>query len=76
MKKRVFRVTVKVLKFLTLYSILFWSKFLLLMQLFLKLLSGMANSIDPDQTTPSGAIWSGLHCLHMPFCQKFWNAKF
>ena len=22
-----------------------------------------ANSIDPDQTAPSGAVWSGLHCL-------------
>ena len=29
------------------------------MQLFLKLLSGMANSVDPDQTAPSGAVWSG-----------------
>ena len=22
-------------------------------------LSGMANSVDPDQTAPSGAVWSG-----------------
>ena len=29
------------------------------MQLFLKLLSGNANSVDPDQTAPSGAVWSG-----------------
>ena len=29
------------------------------MQLFLKILSGTANSIDPDQTAPSGAVWSG-----------------
>ena len=28
------------------------------MQLFLKILSGMANSIDHDQTAPSGAVWS------------------
>ena len=28
------------------------------MQLFLKILSGMANSVDPDQTAPS-AVWSG-----------------
>ena len=28
------------------------------MQLFLKILSGMANSIDPDQTA-EGAVWSG-----------------
>ena len=25
----------------------------------LKILSGMTNSIDPDQTAPSGAVWSG-----------------
>ena len=29
------------------------------MQLFLKILSEMANSVDPDQTAPSGAVWSG-----------------
>ena len=29
------------------------------MQLFLKILNGMANSVDPDQTAPSGAVWSG-----------------
>ena len=29
------------------------------MQLFLELRSGMAKSVDPDQTTPSGAVWSG-----------------
>ena len=29
------------------------------MQFFLTILSGMANSIDPDQTAPSGAVWSG-----------------
>ena len=32
----------------TLYSILFWPKFLLFMQLFLKILSGMANSVGPE----------------------------
>ena len=30
-----------------------------LMQLFLQTLSGMANSVDPDQSAPSGAVWSG-----------------
>ena len=32
------------------------------MHLFLKLLSGMANSVNPDQTAPSGAVqsWSIL----------------
>ena len=29
------------------------------MHLFLKIVSGMANSADPDQTAPSGAVWSG-----------------
>ena len=41
---------------LTLYSILFFAYFLLFMQLFLKILSGMSNSVDPDQTTPSGTV--------------------
>ena len=30
------------------------------MQLFHKILNGMANIVDPDQTAPSGAVWSGL----------------
>ena len=29
------------------------------MQFFLKILSGLANSVDPDQTAPEGAICSG-----------------
>ena len=29
------------------------------MQLFLKLFSGMANSVDPDLTAPSEAVLSG-----------------
>ena len=29
------------------------------MQLFLEIPSEMANSIDPDQTAPSEAVWSG-----------------
>ena len=36
----------------------FWDKSLLFMSLFLKILSGMANSADPDQTAPR-AVWSG-----------------
>ena len=28
----------------------------LVMQLFLKILCGMANSVDPDQTAPSGVV--------------------
>ena len=32
------------------------------MQLFLIIFNGMANSVDPDQTAPSGAVlsWSAL----------------
>ena len=48
-------IMVNALKFWTLYSILFWLKFCFFTQLFLKMLSGMANSVDPDQT----AVWSG-----------------
>ena len=48
--------TVNVLKFQTLYSILILSKFCFIMQLFLKILNGKANSVDPDQTAPSGAV--------------------
>ena len=51
--------TVNVLKFLILNPYFFWPDFLFLMQLFLKLLSGMANSVSPDQTAPSGAVLSG-----------------
>ena len=29
------------------------------MQLYLQILSGLANSVDPDQTAPSGAVWFG-----------------
>ena len=66
-------------KYPTLYSILFWLKFCFFMGLFLKNLSGMANSVDPDQTAPSGAFWSGstLFAYHdMPFCQNIWCTKF
>ena len=31
---------------------------------------GMANSVDPDQTAPLGAVWSGLHCLPRHICSK------
>ena len=31
---------------------------MLFMQLFLKMLSGMANNVDPDQTASSGAVCS------------------
>ena len=50
--------TVNVLKFLVFYSILFWLKICFFKHLFLKILSGMANSVDSDQTAASGAVWS------------------
>ena len=69
--------TVCVLKFRTLYSKLFVPNFFFFMQLFLKILSGMTNSVDPDHTAPSGAVWSGSTLfLHMPFCQTLWCLKF
>ena len=40
------------------------------MQLYLKVLSKMANSVDPDQNAPLEQFALGLHCLHMLFCQK------
>ena len=59
---------------------------------FLKLLlSGMANSVDPDQTAPSGAVWSGsalFACVilsdtlvfeilgHLPYGKEFRCVKF
>ena len=42
---------VNVLKFQT----LFWPK-LCFMHFFLNILNGMANSVDPDQTAPTGAV--------------------
>ena len=36
---------------------------MLFMQLFLTILSGMTNSADPDQTTPSGGSGSALFAL-------------
>ena len=29
------------------------------MKFFHKIPKGIANSVDPDQTAPSGAVWSG-----------------
>ena len=56
----------------------FLGQILLLMQLFPKSFSGMANYVDPDQTAPTGQEQSdlGLHCLHMPFCPQLCCMKF
>ena len=43
------------------------------MHLSLKMLSGKANSEDPDLKEQSDL---GLHGLHMAFCQKLWCSKF
>ena len=43
------------------------------MQLFLKILGGMANIADPDVKEQSDL---GVHCLHMRFCQKLWCIEF
>ena len=48
----------------TLFHTFFCLFFFLFMQLFPNILSGMANSVDPDQEQSD----LGLHCLHMPFC--------
>ena len=46
------------------------------MQLFLTILSGMANSVDPDQTAPSGSgsvLFASTVLLlilgHLPYCK-------
>ena len=44
------------------------------MQLFFKILSGMAKSVDPDQTAPEGQF--AYASLHIPFCEKLWCMKF
>ena len=67
-------ITGNVLNFQTLYSILFWPNFFFVCRFFLKILSGMANSVEPDQTSPSGlhSLHNIMPCMHMPFCQKLW----
>ena len=44
------------------------------MQLLIKILNSMANSVDPDQT--SGEPDLGQHCLHMSFSHKVCGSKF
>ena len=46
------------------------------MQLFLKIISGMTNSVDPGQIAPEEQSDLGLHRLHMPFCLKLRCLKF
>ena len=55
------RPTVNVLKFQTLFPHFLCLNFqiLLVCHFFLKILSGTANSVDSDQTTPSGVVRFG-----------------
>ena len=50
----------------------YFASILLFMQLFLKILSGIANSVDRNQEQSD----LGLHCLHIPFCQTLSCTKF
>ena len=50
--------TVNVLKFQTLYSMLFWLKFCSFVQPTLKMLGGMSNSVDPGSALFAYAILS------------------
>ena len=61
--------SVNVLKFQTLYSLLFRPKFCFFMQLFLKIL-GDGKNCGPDQTVPKGAVWSWSAAW---ICHFIWN---
>ena len=66
--------TVNVLKFQTLYSIPFFAQTLLLLffvQLFHKILSGKANSVDLDQTAHESLIWIALFACICHFIGNF-----
>ena len=80
-------ITINVLKFQTLYSKLFGSKVCFLCIFFLKILSGMENSEDADQTV---LVWDSLKDWYMyltslnklvvtcqnRICPKFWRSIF
>ena len=50
----------------------FLALILLCMHFCPKILSGIAKSVDPDQTALQELSCMGLHCFHRPFCQKLW----
>ena len=58
--------TENVLKFLTLIPF-FLAYGLFFMQFFLQILSGMANSLDPDQTAHLRLIWVCTVCICLFF---------
>ena len=62
---------VNVLKFQTLLHTFLSSNFVIYTVISYNTLWNGIN-VDPDQTAPD----LGLHCLHMPFCQKLWILKF
>ena len=46
------------------------------MQMSLKMFSGIANSVDPDETAPLKQSDLGLHYLHMSVSQTLRYSKF
>ena len=67
--------TLNVQKFCTLYFVLFWPKLCFSCNCYFKILIGMANNVDPDQTAQEQSHL-GLHCLHILLCQTLWCSKF
>ena len=43
------------------------------MQLFFEIFSGVANIVDPDQTAPSGVIWSGSALFAYAILSDTWT---
>ena len=46
------------------------------MHIFHKVLNGMSNNKDVEQSTPSEQSDPGQHCLLKQFCQKSWCMMF
>ena len=67
--------TVTVLKFRTLYSILFRLKFCFLCICLLKCLVEWQTVNTQIRLLLQEQSDLGLHCLHMAFCQKLWYSK-
>ena len=43
------------------------------MQLFLEIFSGVANTVDPNQTATSGVIWSGFAVFAYAILSDTWT---
>ena len=63
---------VNVLKFRILYSMLSWSNFVL-KQLFLKILSGMANRVDPDRLILGYLPYNITSTNYLQFMDHFYS---